>query len=142
LLQSLLGMSISKAIWHYMFNAFGADDQRISETNSAFWLDRPNSIVVYNRSVVILEYCCCRRVGFICRIEELPEVVGVKLEDHRIYMVILAEHGYTSIRSEPWRDELDRRWTGLDEGRVAPTSFLRDFWWHHVLDVEVRVALY
>ncbi len=96
----------------------------ISETNSAFWLNRPNSIVINNRSIVILECCCCRRVGFICRIEELPEVVGVKLEDHRIYMVILAEHGYTSIRSEPWRDELDRRWTSLNEGRVAPTSFL------------------
>lgn len=56
---------------------FGADDQRISETNGAFWLNRPNSIVIHNRSVVILEYCCCRSVGFVCRIEELPKVVGV-----------------------------------------------------------------
>jgi len=62
----------------------------------------------------------------------------VKLEDHRIYMVILAEHVYTSIRSEPWRDELDRRWIGLDEGRVTPTSFLRGFWWHRVWVVEDR----
>lgn len=55
-----------------------------------------------------------------------------------MYMVILAEHGYTSIRGEPWRDELDRRWTSLDENRVNPTSFLRGFWWHRVWAVKDR----
>ena len=63
----------------HVHSVLGQMTKEYLKTNRAFWLNRPNAIVIYNRSVVILEYCCCRSVGFICGIEELPEVVGVKL---------------------------------------------------------------